>query len=163
MQNNLKRKKRRKGCLKERFIKNKRPLNPTHISPKKEKRLETRTIRRAVLMSQSDDDENKKIMQKRQRRQEGTAMRDNIDPQQVAELMKKQQQHHQKQKGNLYLLNIIQDYQFLPSWSTRGQMGTSIRDGPRRIYSFEFSNQQKSKYKILNEIHQKYNNLFHHH
>jgi hypothetical protein len=28
---------RRKESLKESFIKNKRPLNPTHISPKKEK------------------------------------------------------------------------------------------------------------------------------
>jgi hypothetical protein len=35
----------------ENFINNKRPLNPTHISLKKEKQLETKTTRRAVLMS----------------------------------------------------------------------------------------------------------------
>jgi hypothetical protein len=37
MHGNLKKIKRRRDSLKERFIKNKRPLNPTHISPKKEK------------------------------------------------------------------------------------------------------------------------------
>jgi hypothetical protein len=41
---------RRKESLKERFIKNKRPLNPTHISPKKEKQLKTGTTIRVVLM-----------------------------------------------------------------------------------------------------------------
>ncbi len=43
--------------MRERFIKNKRPLNPAHISPKKEKQLETRTTRRTILMFQFDDDE----------------------------------------------------------------------------------------------------------
>jgi hypothetical protein len=43
--------------MRERFIKNKRPLNPTHISPKKEKQLETKTTIRAVLMFQFNDDE----------------------------------------------------------------------------------------------------------
>jgi hypothetical protein len=43
--------KRRKEILRERFIKNKRPLNLAHLSPKKDKQLETRTTRRAILMS----------------------------------------------------------------------------------------------------------------
>jgi hypothetical protein len=43
--------KRRRDSLRERFIKNKRPLNPTHICPKKEKQLETRTTKKIVLMS----------------------------------------------------------------------------------------------------------------
>ncbi len=43
--------KRRKESLRERFKKNKRPLNPTHISPKKEKQLKTRTTRRTIMMS----------------------------------------------------------------------------------------------------------------
>jgi hypothetical protein len=42
---------RRKESLKEKFIKNKRPLNPTHISLKKEKQPKTRTTMRVVLMS----------------------------------------------------------------------------------------------------------------
>jgi hypothetical protein len=42
--------KRRRDSLRERFIKNKRPLNPTHISPKKDKQPETRTTKRAILM-----------------------------------------------------------------------------------------------------------------
>jgi hypothetical protein len=37
--------------LRERFIKNKRPLNPIHISFRKEKRLDTKTTTRAILMS----------------------------------------------------------------------------------------------------------------
>jgi hypothetical protein len=48
-----KKKRQSKGEL----IKNKKPLNFTHISPKKEKQLEIRTTRREVLMSQFDDDE----------------------------------------------------------------------------------------------------------
>ncbi len=40
--------KRRRNSLRERFIKNKRPLNPTHISPKKKKQLETKATRRIV-------------------------------------------------------------------------------------------------------------------
>jgi hypothetical protein len=43
--------------LRERFIKNKRPLNPTHICPKKEKQLDIRITIRAILMSQFDDEE----------------------------------------------------------------------------------------------------------
>jgi hypothetical protein len=43
--------------LRERFIKNKRPLHPTHIFPKKEKQPKIKTTKRIVLMSQSDDDE----------------------------------------------------------------------------------------------------------
>jgi hypothetical protein len=43
--------KRRRNNLMERFIKNKRPLNPTHSSFKKEKQLETRTTIRVVMMS----------------------------------------------------------------------------------------------------------------
>jgi hypothetical protein len=37
--------------LRERFVGNKRPLNLTHIFPKKEKKLEIRTLRKAILMS----------------------------------------------------------------------------------------------------------------
>jgi hypothetical protein len=51
--------------LKEKFIKNKRSLNLTHISPKKEKHPETRTIRRVNLMSQFDDYEVRETLQKR--------------------------------------------------------------------------------------------------
>jgi len=51
--------------LRGRFIKNKRPLNPTHISPKKEKQVKTKTTERTILMSKSDDDEERKILQKR--------------------------------------------------------------------------------------------------
>ncbi len=54
--------------MRERFIKNKRPLNPTHIFPKKEKQLKTKTTKKIVLMSQSNDDEERKTLQKRQRR-----------------------------------------------------------------------------------------------
>jgi hypothetical protein len=42
---------RRKESLRERFIMNKRPLNPTHISPKKEKQPKTRTTKRIAMMS----------------------------------------------------------------------------------------------------------------
>jgi len=37
--------------LRERFIENKRPLNLTHIFPKKEKKPKIRTLRRVILMS----------------------------------------------------------------------------------------------------------------
>jgi hypothetical protein len=37
--------------LRERFIKNKRHSNLAHISPKKEKQLETKITRRVILMS----------------------------------------------------------------------------------------------------------------
>jgi hypothetical protein len=57
--------KRRKDCLRERFIKNKRPINPMHISPKKEKQPKTRTNRRAIMMFESNDDEERKTLQKR--------------------------------------------------------------------------------------------------
>ncbi len=40
----------RKETMRERFIKNKKPLNPTHIYPNKEKESETRTLKRIVLM-----------------------------------------------------------------------------------------------------------------
>ncbi len=53
---------RRKESLRERFIKNKRPLNPTHISPKKEKQLEIKTTRRVVLMFESNDDEERETL-----------------------------------------------------------------------------------------------------
>jgi hypothetical protein len=42
---------RRKESMKERFIKNKRPLNPTHIFLKKEKEPKSRTSKIIVLMS----------------------------------------------------------------------------------------------------------------
>jgi len=41
---------------------NKRPLNPTHISPKKEKWPEIRTTKRTILMSKFDDDEEIKTL-----------------------------------------------------------------------------------------------------
>ncbi len=41
----------------ERFIKNKKPLNPIHIFPKKKKEPKTKTFRRAISMSQFDDDD----------------------------------------------------------------------------------------------------------
>jgi hypothetical protein len=40
-------------------------LNPTHISPKKEKELKSRTTRRLVLMSQFDDEEERETLLKR--------------------------------------------------------------------------------------------------
>lgn len=48
--------------MRERFIKNKRPLNLAHIYSKREKELEIKTIRRIILMSQSDDDEKRETM-----------------------------------------------------------------------------------------------------
>jgi hypothetical protein len=42
---------RRKKSLRERFIKNKRPFNLTHIFPKKEKQPEIRLIGKVVMMS----------------------------------------------------------------------------------------------------------------
>jgi len=57
--------KRRRDSLRERFIKNKRLLNPMHISPKKEQQPKTRTTRITILMSLFDDDEEKKTLQKR--------------------------------------------------------------------------------------------------
>ncbi len=65
------------------------PLNPTHIYPKKEKQLETRTTKRAIMMFQFDDDEEREILQKRQRRQEDIVLRGNIDLQQVSKLLKR--------------------------------------------------------------------------
>ncbi len=86
----LQEEKRRRNSLRERFIKNKRLLNPTHISPKKEKQLETRTTRRTILMSQFDDDEERKTLQKKkQRQQEDIAMRGSIGPQQATKLLRK--------------------------------------------------------------------------
>jgi hypothetical protein len=55
--------KSRKEMLRERFIKNKRPLNPTHIYPKKEKELEIRTLKRIVMMFQFDDDEERNFVE----------------------------------------------------------------------------------------------------
>jgi hypothetical protein len=57
--------KRRRDNMRERFIKNKRLLNPTHISPKKEKKPKIRTIIRTIIMSQFDVDEERKTLQKR--------------------------------------------------------------------------------------------------
>ncbi len=59
---------RRKESLRERIIKNKKPLNPTHIYVRKEKHLEIKTTKKVVLMSQFDDDEEGETLQKRQRR-----------------------------------------------------------------------------------------------
>jgi tRNA A22 N-methylase len=41
----------RKETLRERFIKNKKPLNVAHLFPKKEKQLKTRITKRTILMS----------------------------------------------------------------------------------------------------------------
>ncbi len=54
--------KRRRDNLRERFIKNKRPLNPTHISSKKEKRQKTKITKRTIMMSKYDDDEERKSL-----------------------------------------------------------------------------------------------------
>jgi hypothetical protein len=75
--------------LSERFIKNKRPLNLTHISPKKEKQPETKTTRRTIMMFQFDDEEEGETLQKRQIKQEDTIMRGNINPQKATKLFKK--------------------------------------------------------------------------
>jgi hypothetical protein len=48
--------------MRGRFIKNKRPLNPTHISLKKDKQLEIRITKRVVLVSKSNDDEKRKTL-----------------------------------------------------------------------------------------------------
>jgi len=48
---------KRKEILQERFIKNKRPLNLTHVSLIKEKQPKTKTIRKVILMSQFNDDD----------------------------------------------------------------------------------------------------------
>ncbi len=82
--------------MRERFIKNKRTLNPTHISLKKDKQPKIKTTRRIVMMSQSNDDEEKETLHKRQRRQEDIAMRGSIDSPQLAKLLNKQQQHNQR-------------------------------------------------------------------
>ncbi len=58
----LQKNKRRRNSLRERFIKNKKPLNSTHIFPKKEKQLETKKTRRVILMSKFDDDEKKETL-----------------------------------------------------------------------------------------------------
>jgi hypothetical protein len=81
---------KRKDNMKERFIKNKRLMNPTHISLKKDKHPKTRTTKIVVLMSQSDDEEERKTLQKKQKRQEDTAMKGSIDLQQAIELLMKQ-------------------------------------------------------------------------
>jgi hypothetical protein len=48
--------------LRERFIKNKRPINPTHIFLKKEKQPEIQTTRRTIMMSQFYDDEERETL-----------------------------------------------------------------------------------------------------
>ncbi len=80
---------KKKRQYEESFIKNKRPLNPTHICLKKEKQLKIRTTNKTILMSQFNDDEERNTQQKRQRRYENVVMKGNIDPQQVAELLRK--------------------------------------------------------------------------
>jgi hypothetical protein len=51
--------------MRERFIKNKRPLNHAHIFPKNDKQLKTRTTRRIVMMSKFNDNEEREILLKR--------------------------------------------------------------------------------------------------
>jgi hypothetical protein len=60
-------------------MKNKKPLNLTHIFPKKEKEPETRTLRRAIMMSQFNDDEKREILLKRQKRHEESIMKGNVN------------------------------------------------------------------------------------
>jgi len=55
---------------------NKRPLNPTHILPKKEKHLKTRIIKRIVLMFQSHDHEEKETLQKEGKKTTGYSMKE---------------------------------------------------------------------------------------
>ncbi len=81
-------------------------------------------------------------------------MRGNIDPQQTIKLLRKNNSKIKDTRRNPYLLNLIQDYQFLPS---------NIRDLMSRSHSLKDSSQQRSKYKILTDIHQKFSNMFHHH
>jgi hypothetical protein len=69
--------------MKDRFIKNKRPLNLAHISPKKEKQPKIKTTRRTIIMSQSNDDEERETLLKRQRRQKDTVMKGNVNLQQI--------------------------------------------------------------------------------
>jgi hypothetical protein len=45
-------------------------LNLAHLFPQKEKQPKSKTIKRAILMSQFYDDEEKETLLKRQRRQE---------------------------------------------------------------------------------------------
>jgi hypothetical protein len=80
---------RKKETMKDRLIKNKRPLNPAHISPKKEKQPKMKTTRRTILMSQSNDDEERETLLKRQRRQKDIVMKGNVSPQQATELLRK--------------------------------------------------------------------------
>jgi len=47
-----------------------------HIHPKKEKKLETRTLKRIILMSQFDDDEKRETSLKWQNRHEESIMRE---------------------------------------------------------------------------------------
>jgi hypothetical protein len=48
--------------MKEKFIKNKRPLNLKHISPKKEKHPKTITTKRTIMMFQSNDIEERETL-----------------------------------------------------------------------------------------------------
>jgi hypothetical protein len=75
--------------MEERFIKNKRPLNLTHISFKKEKELELRTLKRTILMSQSNDDEETETLLKRRKRHEESTMKGSVNPQHEVKLLKK--------------------------------------------------------------------------
>ncbi len=77
--------------MRERFIKNKKPLNFAYISFKKEKQPKTKTIRKVVMMSQSNDDEEREILWKRQRKQKDIAMKGNINLQHATKLLKNQQ------------------------------------------------------------------------
>jgi hypothetical protein len=56
---------RKKDTMRERFIKNKRPLNLAHIFPTNDKQPETRTTKRVVLMFKFNDDEEKEILLKK--------------------------------------------------------------------------------------------------
>jgi hypothetical protein len=69
--------------MRERFIKNKRLLNPTNISPKKEKEKETtiRTLKITIFMFQSNDDEERETLLKRQKRHEESTMKGSVNPQ----------------------------------------------------------------------------------
>ncbi len=117
----------KKGEFEGEVIKNKRPLNTTHIFPKKEKQLEVRITRRVLMMSQIDDDEEKETLQKKQVKQEDTTMRGNINPQQVVELLKKQHHQHQRQKE----ISIYLKYDIKPHISPKQEQRSNGQEHQR--------------------------------
>jgi hypothetical protein len=117
--------------MRERFIKNKKPLNLAHIFPKKEKQPKTRTTRRAIIMSLFDDNDDKRdTLLKRQRRQEDITMRGSVNPQHAKNVAKKRNNIRDKRRSQ-YLLCPIQHHIYFQS-RKKDQMGKSTKDGPRK-------------------------------